>query len=118
MSIKTILAGTAAAAALVLTGGIAYATTGSGPASPAPAVTPAVTTTATTQPAAQNPATWPAATCPRHGNDCCPGTGNSRTATRPAAVTPTRPATSNGYGYQGSSHYNWGNGSWCCGGCR
>lgn len=92
MTIKTILAGSAAAAALALTGGIAYAATSGGPASPAPAVTSAVTTT----PAGQNPATPPAATYPRHGGDCCQY-GNGRAP---------------GYGYQGS-------GSWCCGnGCH
>ncbi len=95
MSIKTILAGSAAA--LALTGDIAYAATTASPASPAPAVTSTVTTTATTQPAGQNPATWPAATCPRHGNDCC----------------------RYGYGYQGSGNYGPGYSGWCCGnGCQ
>ncbi len=94
MTIKTILAGSAAAAAIALTGGIAYATTSGGPATPAPAVTSTVTTTPATPSAAQNPATPPAATYPRYGGDCCHyGYGY-------------------GYGYQGS-------GSWCCGtGCH
>ena len=96
MTIKTILAGSAAAAALALTGGIAYAATSGGPANPAPAVTSTVTTTPATQPAGQNPAAPPATTYPRHGDDCCQyGNGHAT-----------------GYGYQGS-------GSWCCGnGCH
>ncbi len=103
MTIKTILAGSAAAAALALTGGIAYATTSGGPANPVPAVTSTVTTTPATQPAGQNPAPQPAApqpaaTYPRYGGDCCHygyGYGNG-----------------NGNGYQGS-------GTWCCGnGCH
>ncbi len=89
MSIKTILAGTAAAAALALTGGVAYAATSGDPASPAPDVTSTVTSTPT-QPVGQNPATQPPATYPGHGNGCC------------------RYGYGNGNGYQG-------NGSWCCG---
>ncbi len=85
MSIKTILAGSAAAAALALTGGVAYAATTGSPASPAPAVTSTVTTTPT-QPAGQNPATQPPATDPGHGNGYCR------------------------YGYQGNSSWCCGNG--------
>ncbi len=126
MTTKTILAGTLTAAALALGGGAAYtATTGGGPATPAPTVTSTITTVqhpqpAATQPAGQHPATWP-----RPGN-CCHITGNNG-ATRPAAGTTTpaapRPGSSytyrcdygNGYGYQGSGQYSWNNGSWCCG---
>ncbi len=99
MTIKTILAGSAAAAALALTGGIAYAATTGSPASPAPAVTSTATTTPATQPAGQKPATQPAATqpaatYPRYGGDCCH------------------------YGYESGNGYQV-SGTWCCGnGCH
>jgi hypothetical protein len=89
MTTKTILAGTITAAALALGAGAAYAaTTGGGPATPAPATTHAVTTVQHTQPAA-----------PRPGNTYNRHCGNGYR---------------NRYGYQGSGTHTWHNGTWCC----